>query len=103
MRTLPSRTCMTNCRREREYDRMIVLENIVKNETIVSADYYYPDDPSDKGSFVYDLENDRYISKNYNCVDEKTDGIYGFGKTADAVKRLDKYNKWPSTYRYIWY
>ena len=82
---------------------MIVLENIKKDGKLVHADYYYPDKPSDKGHFIYNLEKDEYVEKVFNNVDSETEGIYGFGKTADAVKRLAAHDKFPSTYNYMWY
>ena len=81
---------------------MIVLDNIVKTDKTITADYYYLDD-KDRGHLSYDIAGDFLFDVTYNNEDKDSITKYPFGKSLFAMQRLAKSTKDLKTYHYMWY
>lgn len=82
---------------------MIVLNNIVFENGIISYDYLYELDVK-AGHVTYDVANDKVISVIYSGIDESYRRIKrGFSKSLDAIQRVMKLDKIPEKYSFSWY
>lgn len=67
------------------------------------ADYFSDSNDKDVGKIEYDISAKKVLSFSYSRADEATTIHYDFAKAVAAVEKLVEYNKFPATYRYIWY
>ena len=68
----------------------------------------HSDESGFMGKVVYDVENDKLIEVKYSQADVESlndngGTVYGFGHLIDAFRLMVKHNKYPETYRYIWF
>ena len=81
---------------------MLILENVKRKNELISADYSFSGYPGEKGSFVYDVKNDRYKSVKFPN-EEEPEKMYGFGKVKYLIKQMIQYDNYPETVKCRWY
>ncbi len=79
------------------------LDNVEINNNIISADYYYPDEKEDVGHIDYSIDEDEFVDVKYTKRDADKEVKYPVGLLINAFRNMVKYNRYPKTYRYIWY
>ena len=79
------------------------LDNVERNNNIISADYYYSDKTEDVGHISYDIDNDEIIDIEYTKRDAEKECKYPVGLLINAFRHMVEHNRYPKTYRYIWY
>ena len=82
---------------------MVILENVIKKDNIIEADYCYPSDEQDKGHVIFDMKRGEYTSVVYCDSDKKCGAVYCFPKIKDALTLMIRYDKYPKTYHYMWH
>ncbi len=81
---------------------MVTLINLVKDGNLIRTDYYGEGETNDLGHIVYDISADKVVEKVYSKSESDTWYTY-FSKAVIAIRRLVEYNKFPSTYHFLWY
>lgn len=82
---------------------MVTLNNIIKDGNFISTDYFLEANESDIGHIEYDINSNKVIEFKYSQEDEQSNIKYGYHKAIAAIKLLIKYNKFPPSYKYMWY
>lgn len=82
---------------------MIALENVKKKENRIEADFWYPSHPDDWGHLSYDITREEINHVDMPKHSKGTVHSYQFGKVLFALKKMVRYNKFPSPYYYFWY
>ena len=82
---------------------MVTLVNVKKSNNLIVADYFLESNNYDKGHLEYDVEKKQVIKYSYSKEDADSTIKYGLSKATKAIEKLIEFNKFPETYRYIWY
>jgi hypothetical protein len=81
---------------------MVRVKNVKVSNGRLYVDYRYEDD-DDVGSVVMDVKTGEIVDVSFNSRDKKYDGGYTFSKVIQFMRKMIKYNKFPSEASWIWY
>lgn len=82
---------------------MVTLQNIKKQNNILTTEYYPEGDKSDIGRIEFDISKKKVLNIQY-CKKDEESFLKRYSKKAiAAIEEMIAKNEYPQTYNYMWY